>query len=45
MSGKTLIAKIIESHLVDGVCEAGQEVKIRIDQPCAGMLRHDGIWN
>ncbi|NLG15425.1 MAG: aconitate hydratase [Lentisphaerae bacterium] len=32
MSGKTLIAKIIESHLVDGVCEAGQEVKIRIDQ-------------
>ncbi len=28
----TLIEKIIRSHMVEGECEAGKEVKIRIDQ-------------
>ena len=28
----TLVEKIIREHLVEGVCEAGNEVKIRIDQ-------------
>ncbi|MBO7532907.1 MAG: hypothetical protein J6T46_02880, partial [Victivallales bacterium] len=32
MSGKTLVGKIIEAHLVKGKCEVGSEVEIRIDQ-------------
>ena len=30
--GRTIIQKLLESHLVDGVCKAGEEIKIRIDQ-------------
>lgn len=30
--GKTIIQKIIEQHLVEGECQAGAEIKIKIDQ-------------
>lgn len=30
--GKTIAQKIIESHLLDGVMEAGQEIALKIDQ-------------